>query len=657
VLAGDGDRLRILDLGSGKISSVMVPGATGATLSPRGELAVTTDREISLWRTPFDQPFATLPGAASPRFTLDGRHIVVQRQDRVELLDAADGKAARPPLLVRTPGDPCTSYMLATNDLLRVVVAGCHRVDLWDVTRHARIASRSVDPPPKNSDTDTDGITAAALSPDGRRLALGTSDIPRALDGSVVVLETGHLKPVTSDAGLSLDVDKHDGIVEDLAFDVSGRALAVAASTPEGPGGRSARFEGLDLSLGTLDTLGPVWPGAPAAIVQAGPASGQFAGGNGKGLIASWDRADSSRLGEVLWRGRGALLASGATTDARTLAVTVGQGAANPEDESEQRTLIIDRGSGRTRVLTRSQAKGLIYSGGGPYEPALPMLFSPTGRLLLAQEGLWDVDSGRLSYPATASSGAFSPNGERLLLGRTNGTVVLLATTGSPQVLRVFRLPPERDPQAPTDVLATTFAADGTQVAAVSATGVVVRFDASSGAVLGSWTPRAVSPDEPLAPLRDAAFDGAGEHVALFRSQLGDVALDGLVDVADVPGRRLLGTLADAVSRGDFAGAGHLLMANDTEESLDLWGWNGEPTRPWLPLGIADVAGTVRLLDRDTAIVGVTRADGRAEVLRVWLAGRALMRIACDVAGRDFTASEKARYVSASGDTSACSFS
>jgi len=130
--------------------------------------------------------------------------------------------------------------------------------------------------------------------------------------------------------------------------------------------------------------------------------------------------------------------------------------------------------------------------------------------------------------------------------------------------------------------------------------------------------------------------------------------LYGAVDVAEVSTGRPRGRLNEAVSRGIFVDPGHLLMSDETRESLVIWGWAGEPVKVWMPLGRLDQIGTVRLLDPGSALVGVTRADGRAEIVRAPLTPHSLQRLACGVAGRDLTATEKARYLQREGRTSAC---
>jgi hypothetical protein len=188
-------------------------------------------------------------------------------------------------------------------------------------------ASRIIAAGDNTTDTDTEGITAASLSPDGRYLAVGTTMVPKALDGSLLLLETRTLKPVTGigDQAIGLDLSRHDGAVEDVTFDVSGRSVAVAGSTPDGPGPGSARFEAVDLSDGRLDVLGPEWPGASGAMVQAGRSPGQFTSGDSRGLVAQWDVARSDRVGEALWRGRGILLSTAATADGTALAIETGR--------------------------------------------------------------------------------------------------------------------------------------------------------------------------------------------------------------------------------------------------------------------------------------------------------------------------------------------
>ena len=655
LLAVHGESVEILDLKTGATSVVKVRGLADASMSSAGELAIRTDSQTTLWRPPFERPFATLPKAGAARYTLDGRFLIVQGPDEVEFLNAKNGKAARPPL----PIDACNSQVVATNNLSHLVVAGCHKVEVWDLTRRRVTARRAIAVADNTAGIETDGITAAALSPDGRYLALGTSMVPRALDGSVLLVETRTLEPVTLPDGEQVDLHRHDGAVEDLAFDLDGRRVAIAASTPEGTGGRSARFEALDLSDGRLDVLGPAWPGASGAIVQAGRSPGQITSGDDRGLVAQWDAARSDGVGQVLWRGGGILLSAAATADGRTLAIRLAEDRgsdADPDGEvvTDLKTLIIDRATSTTRILDRAVDTESTFAGGGPDTSAIPLLFSPDGRLLLSDRGLTEINSGRLMYPASASSGVFSQDGTRLLLGRSNGTVVLLRTTGSLAVQRVFRLPAGPDPDAPADVMATAFAAHGTQVAAVSAGGLVVRFDAASGQVLSSWTPREVTTDVLPPPLADAVFDNAGDVIALFTSQMGDVALYGAVDVAEVSTGRRSGRLNEAVSRGIFLDSGHLLMSDETRESLVLWGWAGEPVKVWMPLGRLDQIGTVKLLDRESALVGVTRAGDRAEIVRAPLTPQALQRLACGVAGRDFTSTEKARYLQPEGQTSAC---
>jgi WD40 repeat protein len=654
-----GESLEILDLRSGATSAVPVRGVIGASMSSAGDLAISTDGQTSLWRPPFERPFATLPGTDAPRYTVDGRYLVVLRGNEARFLNSNDGKQARPPLPIAASIGACNRQVVATNNLGRLVVAACHKIEVWDLARRRVTARRIIAEGDNTIDTETEGITAVSLSPDGRYLAVGTTMVPRALDGSLLVVETRTLKPVTGTEGqpVDLDLSRHDGAVEDVTFDVAGQAVAVAASTPDGPGARSARFETLDLADGRLDVLGPEWPGAAAAMVQAGRSPGQFTSGDERGLVAQWDAARSDRVGQVLWRGSGMLLSAAATADGRTLAIRLAQQRSSQDPDGEVatdlKTLIVDHATGATRVLERSVDTESLFVGGGPDTSASPLLFSPDGRLLLSETGLWEVGSGRLMYPASVSSGVFSQDGTRLLLGKSNGAVVLLTTKGSLAVQRVFRLPADPNPDAPVSVIATAFAAHGAQVAAVSARGLVVRFDGASAHVLSTWT-RQPTTDVVPQLLADAAFDEAGDFVALFASETGDTELYGAVDVAEVGTGRLRGTLDEAVSRGTFVDTDHLLMSDDSRTSLVLWGWSGEPVRAWMPLGRLDRLATVKPLGPELALLGVTHDDDQAEVIRVPLAAQALQRLACGVAGRDFTATEKGRYLQRQKDRSAC---
>jgi WD40 repeat protein len=659
------DSVEIVDLKTGATSSVRAPGiadATDATISSRGDVAISTGTTTTLWRPPYAQPSSTVPTGGAVRYTHDGRHLVLRAPDGLHLINADDGRPTRPPLPLDRGTRGCTDTLsaAASDDLRIVVVAGCQTVTAWDGFRSRRLAIRKI----TAASPDTDGITATALSPDGSMFAVGTSLVPAALDGSVMLFTTRTLEPLMpQDAALQLD--QHDGAVADLAFDRGGGTLGIAATTPQGQGSRTTRFEVVHLGTGRLEVLGPPWAGGSAAVIEAGQSAGTFLSGDDQGRLAQWDSTRSDGVSEPLWHGTGGLVAAVGTADAKVLAIgLVMEKALDPrtgDADVQRETLLVDRAVGRTQVIERSAATALggLPSGGSDIDSS-PLVLSPDSQLVLTGEGLRDAHSGRMDYPAQTRSGAFSMDGTRALIGRVNGTVILL-TTKAATVQRVFQIPanpsPDSSPDASSSVVATSFLDHNTKIGAVSSDGHIVVFDSASGRVLSSWvsqSPQGGSGEE--SRVVDATFDASGHDVALFRSMTGDVGIYGSVDVWDLSSGRRRARLDDAFSRGDFIDQDHLLMVTDTRHALVSWAIGGEAqVRPWMPLAEFDQVGEVRVLNAQSALTAVTREDGSAQVLRVPLAIQPLAVHACAVAGRRFTTDERAQFLTAQGMTPACS--
>jgi WD40 repeat protein len=223
---------------------------TQQTFSPDGKLQVK-------WRKEGEVQFTREPGAAARpiphqgiatmvRFCDDGSRFVVAGGGAVRAWDAATGEPAGPALPVTYPADLNLTTFHMSRDGTRLVTWDDEKtLSVWDVVTGQRVFGPGRHPNPGPvifQSPQKDGwVSAAAVSPDGRRLAVG-------------IESSGTLSLWDADTGRMLHHHRHFRGYLHVAFSSDGRRVLVTSSdsiarvydaetgTPVGP---PARLSGL----------------------------------------------------------------------------------------------------------------------------------------------------------------------------------------------------------------------------------------------------------------------------------------------------------------------------------------------------------------------------------------------------------------------------
>ncbi|HEX6873121.1 MAG TPA: hypothetical protein VF163_18645, partial [Micromonosporaceae bacterium] len=313
------------------------------------------------------------------------------------------------------------------------------------------------------------GLTAVALSPDGRRLAAG------ATDGSILILDTEGLREVAH------WLRPGYGSVNGLAFTPDGRELVSwAASTTAGI---------------------VVWDAATGAA--SGPAFGKVPPSATGGLLAD---------GVTLLLAQRGLEGTAPTTvawniEARTPSTAYQLPAAAADG------LAIAPGGGRVAWGT-VDGTTLIEPADATTRPLLgatdPSAFSPDGRLLLTIDGaavvLWDIDTGEAvgraaRHTADVLATGWSADGHAFASVGADGLIVVWDAR-TLQATKVFA-------GSDTPVRAVAFAADGRSVFTVGDDGAAFQWDLAGGRGVGPRVQAGLTP----AALVDLACSLAGRSL------------------------------------------------------------------------------------------------------------------------------------------------
>lgn len=374
---------RVWDVETGVRTAIFTEHANpvgDATFSPDGTLVVTvsSDRTARVWETSTARPMAHLLGhsdtVTDAAFAPDGTTVLTGSLDgTARVWDAAPDPILEP--LAYLGSATTASFTPDGRSVLAVPEAG-----------RPRLLDPATGEPTRWFDQD--GVTAAAMSDDGKLLATASGAEIRLWP-----LQTeAPVRSLTSETPVrSVDVDRTGERILAVGEDGIVRVLDAVTAEP---------------------VLGIESPGSGFTTAVFSPDGSLIATGASDGLAAIWD-ADTGALVHDL-RGHTEAVTSVAFSSAgRQLVTTSGDG------------------DGRTWNTETGAALQLLR---GHYGPVSDATFSPNGRWVVTAgpvtAGLWDASTGRLlsflrGHRAALTSAAFDPTGSRILTAGSAGGVRL----------------------------------------------------------------------------------------------------------------------------------------------------------------------------------------------------------------------------------------
>jgi WD40 repeat protein len=462
--------------------------------SPGGDMVATAglDGAVNLWDSSTGNLLRNLSGhkagATAVCFTVRGRRLFVVsagEDQAVRVWDAATGEQVQE---MPNAGD----LLAGSQDGTRIAAAGRTKViTVWDATGEGQVVFRESEPCRKDLKDDDRTLIAAALSPDGRRLAVsGYQGLLRVWD-----LPSNRELP-------GFDRQAGKGNVWALAFSPNGESLAVGAAKLQvwkADGSEKPRFfaEPGDLQCGRLafrppngdllaglyrDGLVRVWD-TKSGTIRLTPRPADYLG-NGLAFSPDGNRlALSQQRGAATMQEANPRPATGYRTFTGHRAANVGALAFLPDGQLASRAgeevvfWDVELGAPRQQVKIPGGGEGANLTFGAR---------RPDGGLLLSGGGdglwVWDAqaeDEKSLKIPAGAV---------RCCACSNDGAFV--ATTAGDNVIDLWDLHGRklRSPaKAPSDIKALAFRPGRRQFAAVGSGGDVNLWDADTGSIIQTF--------------------------------------------------------------------------------------------------------------------------------------------------------------------------
>jgi DNA-binding SARP family transcriptional activator/WD40 repeat protein len=623
------------------------------SIAESGIIAAGTDQgTVDLWDAAARRRLETLAvgsGAVVARFDPAGTSLAAVSGRSLALWDPATGRRVGGPLTTEASDAYGTPFAFSPDGAALSSALASGEVATWDVGTRAENGARLV--------SDVGGYRAAAYSPDGGLLAVGGAT------GEVTLYDTATRQPV----GPSLEAGP-TASVGSLAFDRHGTRLAAATSS-----GASFAW---DLTTGQRIPL----PGGPAPDVL-----GQD-GAEGEPAFSPYE--DTLATGY----NNGLHLVDLAQPEMPPLSVPTQGGVVRGVAYSPDGTWIATANTSGTIALV--DVAGRRKLGEPVATPYLPIRFSPDGELFASPDysdgsvilGTLDGrrEVRRLSPPGMQPipaggawpQPAFDADGTRLAYGGVTGHVTIF-DVASGAVIQTLPTPPATSEQpifpAPESYVGRlAFSPDGTKLVVASLeTGTI--FDLRTGRELGhptGWGITAMgatfTPDGTLVVI--SGLDGAtltfdpdtGDQVGepIADAQLTVNGPDGMLATTDHAGTIRLVEVATRQRVGpEIVGPRGIVLTMDVlpsgTELVASYGFaqiaqlfdirTGHPIGDPFPSKGAFGFATVTP-DGSTLVTG----DGQRVV--AWdLDQTAWPAIACQVAGRNLTGAEWARYLPNAG--------
>jgi WD40 repeat protein/serine/threonine protein kinase len=384
--------------------------------------------EAAEWTSAF-RAVAFSPGAAEPR-----RQLAFADGQSIRVCDPATGKelfrVGKHMYLVN-----CVAY---SPDGRRLASGSTDGAKVWDVDTRAEILALH----------HPYGIRGLAFSPDGRRLAAAAgNNIVKVWDvtsGDEALVLHGHTDTVASVAfspdGWRLASGGGDGTVKlwDAtaaadAVSLSGNFSSVTDVAFDADGQRLAIASGpiprvLDTTTGAV-VFTLIGHSAPVWGLAYSRDGHRLASAGEDRTVRIWDATNGSEL--FCLRGHTALIHAVAfSPDGQRLA-SISRGRAREGRPVPGEVIIWDSSKGR-QVLTLSRRTEL-----GPNQAVASVTFSPSGEGLATSEGptvrIWNAHTGQETLTLRSPEGfvtrmAYSPDGSRLAVASQNGSVMVWDT-------------------------------------------------------------------------------------------------------------------------------------------------------------------------------------------------------------------------------------
>ncbi len=370
-------------------------------------------------------------------FSPDGTRLASGGADRmVRIWDAATGRQVGAPLSGHTGTVASVAF---SPDGTRLASAGNdHTVRIWDVASGRQVGAPLLG--------HTREVTEVAFSPDGTRLATSGADATVRIWDAATGRQAG--APLLG----------HAGEVYAVAFSPDGTRLA--------SGGDDHAVRIWDVASGRR--VGSPLTGFADPVIRLAfsPDGSRLVTAGDGTAVRIWDVATGRRIGTPLTGHTGEVYAVAFSPDGSRLASGGAEGTVRIWDAAA---------AGRDRFP-------LI----GPTEAVTQVAFGPGGTRLavagLSAVRIWDVAAGRqvgAPLQVLANSVAFSPDGRRMVVSASDGTVRIFDMRTRAQV----RALPAGDAGRVTSV---TFSPDGRRLASSGADGTVRVWQVASGRQVGA---------------------------------------------------------------------------------------------------------------------------------------------------------------------------
>jgi WD40 repeat protein len=416
VTSSDDATARVWDAASGKLLKVLTghtDSVAQATFSRDGGRIVTTsvDRTARLWDTASGQLLRLLSGHADrvidAEFSPDGKLIATASFDATaRLWDASDGQQLRVLSVRAQPLEDTTTWFPAnfSPDGLRIVTAfggplgsdpEDSRLSLWDAASGERLRVLSGHKKP---------VTAAAFSPDGRRIVTASAD------------QTARLWDTASGEQLHV-LSGHTETLESAVFSPDGQRIVTASD----------------------DQTARLWDAASGEPLQV-------LRGHTESLQDAAFSPDGRRIVTQSWFERTARVWD--TASGKQLQVLAGHGWLYGVEYSPDGRHIATASADRTARLWDAASGRLLKELTGHTDRLVRATFSPNGRRILTASfdktaRLWDAANGEQlqvlsGHTAPLKDAVFSPDGRHILTASDDKTARLWDAASGEQ-LQVLR--------------------------------------------------------------------------------------------------------------------------------------------------------------------------------------------------------------------------